>query len=262
MVKDSGPTLKVGEVVKTDGRLWRVGLVNTSRARLDPLTGSIVRCDPMSGRSFSSYGDPINVSPGSILEKVDPETALDGTALARYIRMEEADAVERMDAIQDSSEDETGDYRPTAEDFSDGSLIAPAAEFEEAVYMVAGLAATPGVGKRSTKAFNKSRIAKLKDKKATKPARAKASSGDNKCKCGCGGATGGNFVLGHDARFKGLMLKVERGELTPEKAFPKSVVDAYSWVSSGIKNEKTGTTGKRTTKNYKGEPHSGYASGK
>lgn len=60
--------LKIGDVVAYDGRYWRVGLLNPSRARLDPLTG---RATSIGGSSFTSYGDPVNVSAGAELDVVD-----------------------------------------------------------------------------------------------------------------------------------------------------------------------------------------------
>ena len=71
------------------------------------------------------------------------------------------------------------------------------------------------------------------------------------CSCGCGGKTGGYFVMGHDARFKGWMLQIERGEESKSKLLTPAVIRAYTWVPT-----KGG--GERTTTNYKGEPHKGY----
>lgn len=84
----------------------------------------------------------------------------------------------------------------------------------------------------------------------TRTARPKAEAKLSPCKCGCGGETKSAFVQGHDARFKGLMLKVERGQMTKAEALPK-VYRQYEWVPT-----KAG--GERTTTNYKGEPHKGY----
>ena len=71
------------------------------------------------------------------------------------------------------------------------------------------------------------------------------------CACGCGEQTGGYFVQGHDARFKGRMLKIERGEAKKSELLPAAVIRKYEWVGT-----KGG--GERTTTNYKGEKHSGY----
>jgi hypothetical protein len=118
----------------------------------------------------------------------------------------------------------------------------------------------PGV--HSNKAKNKERMAKLKAKSATRAAgRTKSAPKVPKpCHCGCGQQTGGYFVPGHDARFKGWLLQIERGEATAEDLLPKKVRDQYTWVSSGVKSDE-GVMGKRPTKNYKGEPHTGYVNG-
>lgn len=69
------------------------------------------------------------------------------------------------------------------------------------------------------------------------------------CKCGCGEEVSSHFMMGHDARFKGWLLKVERGQM-PLSQLPPSVRKAYQWVEKG--------EGYIPTTNYKGEPHTGY----
>lgn len=252
---EQAPRLAVGNVVSHDSRLWRVGLVNTSRARLDPLSGSVVIADPTSGRSFNSYGSSVNVSPNAYMDILDPVVVLDGTALARFIRMEENEA-----AMADGGANGELDFerRPVAADFSDNSLIVPPADFEEVVYMANGAVSAIPQG-AANKAKNKARMAALKDKKETRAVgKAKSAPKNPKpCHCGCGNQTGGFFYPGHDARFKGWLLQIERGEETADKLLKKSVRDQYQWVKSGLKGED-GTVGMRPTKNYKGEPHKGY----
>lgn len=260
----------VGRVVSYDGRIWRVGLVNTTRARLDPLTGRVVMADPTSGRTFSSFGDSVNVSPTSYVDEVNVED-LDENALGRYIRMEEA----AMNAEEENGSRKSHKSEPVVADAfrftsdeeegvtDEGTPIVPVeAELEG---KVASAAVTPS---KSLRDRNKQRLAVLKAKKAQraasgggvkasgKPARVKKEPGP--CHCGCGQKTGGYFVPGHDARFKGWLLKIERGEETKEKLLKKSVIDSYKWVRSGIKGED-GTPGERPTTNYKGEQHKGYA---
>jgi hypothetical protein len=71
-----------------------------------------------------------------------------------------------------------------------------------------------------------------------------------KCACGtCSEETLGFFAPGHDARFKGLMVKVERGTL-PLSELPKKLQSAYKFVKRG--------DGYVSTTNYKGEKHNGY----
>lgn len=100
----------------------------------------------------------------------------------------------------------------------------------------ARVAAAPIPGKTKTR---KRTLKKLEKRAAAKSAPkakkarvAKAPKGDNVCTCGCKGKTGGFFVPGHDARFKGQLLKVERGQLKPEDL---KVGGDYkpSWVKSG-----------------------------
>lgn len=72
-------------------------------------------------------------------------------------------------------------------------------------------------GKPSLKEQNATRLAALKAKKANEPKvakepRAKKLDATHDCLCGCGLETGGKFRPGHDARVKGMLYKVERGE--------------------------------------------------
>ena len=74
------------------------------------------------------------------------------------------------------------------------------------------------------------------------------------CLCGtCSEETMGFFAPGHDARFKGLMVKVERGDLAVTD-LPKAVQKAYTFKKRG--------DGFVTTENYKGEKHDGYDTAK
>jgi hypothetical protein len=92
---------------------------------------------------------------------------------------------------------------------------------------------------------------------AAAAAKAKAAAGNGKkeprtvrdCLCGCGEETMSYFVPGHDARFKGWMVKVERGEME-KGALPKPVQNAFKFIKRG--------EGWVTTTNYKGEKHEGY----
>lgn len=61
-------SLVVGTVVRYEGRLWLVGMVNDSRARLDPLTGM----DRTIGdQTFQSYGSSVSVAPNAFLPQAD-----------------------------------------------------------------------------------------------------------------------------------------------------------------------------------------------
>ena len=67
--------LRVGELVRHDGRVWRVDLVNPCRARIAPvsrrhvsyraLTGDLVEFDAADGR-------PLSICPDAEVERVDP----------------------------------------------------------------------------------------------------------------------------------------------------------------------------------------------
>lgn len=79
---------------------------------------------------------------------------------------------------------------------------------------------------------------------------AKLGAQPRPCACGCGEATGGGwFRPGHDARLKGLLLRVERGE-PKEKLLPAVVVERHKWVKRGA--------GEAPTTDYAGRPHQGY----
>lgn len=211
--------LKVGQLCRYDGRIWRIGLVNTSRARLDPVSGFSVT-SPVSGKgSFLTYGTSVNVSPNSTVEVIEEE-ALSDAELRRLMHLEERDG------------------------------------------MASNVAAPPvgEVKEKSLKEKNQERRAGLEQKKAAEKeerekrrAEAKAekvAKSKQPCKCGCGQLTGGFFFPGHDARFKGWMLQIERGQKKPPELLTEEVIKSYKWV----KTEK----GLRTTTNYKGEAHDGY----
>lgn len=120
----------------------------------------------------------------------------------------------------------------------------------------------------SNKDKNKARLELLKQKKAgataakaagngkvagtpstAKVAREKKEKVVRPCKCGCGGQTTAFFLPGHDARFKGWLLKIERGTMEV-KDLPPSIQKEYKWVKHG--------KGMRPTLDYKGNPHTGY----
>lgn len=195
--------LRQGSLYRYENRIWRCGLVNISRARLDPVSGFTV-VSPVSGRgSFLTYGSSVNVSPNSVIPEVS-EDELNDVELKRLMRIEEEEAM---------------------------------------------AVAAPPVGKAPQKEAAKSERREKLAKEPKEP-KAKAEKKMSPCKCGCGEMTGGFFYPGHDARFKGWMLKIERGQAKPEDLLSEEVRKAYKWT----KTEK----GLRTTTNYKGEPHEGY----
>jgi hypothetical protein len=225
--------LKQNSIVRYEGRLWMVGMVNVCRARLDPLTGFTATMSA-SGRSFTTYGASVNVSATSVLDIIDPAD-VDEKVSGR---------IERLKAQNAAASNGTHEAGHNGNNAAGGDDMADETK-------VAG---------QPTPKMDKAKAAKLAKKpvKATKPlgpkpAKVKAEKKPKEqkpCLCGCGEKTGSFFKMGHDARFKGLMLKVERGEKTPDEVFTKAVVAAYKWVKNG--------DGLRTTTNYKGEAHKGY----
>lgn len=214
-------SLAVGNIVRTDGKLWRVGLVNASRARLDPISGSMVTMsNPVSGRTFQVYGASINISPNSIIEVVERDAAsLTDADLQRLLRLEQADR--KGNTMTKEANEQTAEER---------------------------------------KAANKARLEEAKKKKAGESQKARAEKTKknaeakgiklNPCKCGCGEKTGKSFFPGHDARFKGHLLKIEKGIIKKEDALSKAIIAEYKWKKRG--------PGEIPTTNYAGEPHSGY----
>ena len=124
------------------------------------------------------------------------------------------------------------------------------------------VASTP-IAPQTNKEKNAVRLQALKDaKERAKKAKAEGAEGKpakvprekkekvvKPCRCGCGGQTTAFFVPGHDARFKGWLLKVEKGEKKVAE-LPEAVQKGYKWVKRG--------KGAIPTTNYRGEPHSGY----
>lgn len=245
--------LVVGTVVKSGGRLWRIGLVNLSRARLDPLTGIAVVADPSSGRSFQSYGGSINISSTALMEEVDIGD-LDEQTLGRLVRLQSAAELEEVQAQFRAPRRRDENRRPVADDDDEDDMA-------EAVNV--GAVATDG-GKPTKAQLNAARLAQIKANRAEDKAKREARtvkraaegkskgpvSRDNDCQCGCGGKTSKYFVPGHDARFKGWLLKIERGESKPEDLMPKATAAKYTWRNKG--------KGKIPTKLWNGESHTGF----
>lgn len=249
--------LKRGDLVcDTHHRAYLVVMVNQSRARIVPL-------DP--GR------DAIDISPGSPLPKIT------------RAHLTEAQ-IRRLDTM-------TTTATPTTDSTIDQDT-APASHPEDVRSRLAKLArkpaseATPlgqptrGKAKSAAKpdAVAKTpkgdRVAKSATTKVaeaavdgkvaeaaariTKPAAPRPPATVRKCACGCGDETTGFFVPGHDARFKGWLLRIERGEGQPTDYLPKKVADSYEWkpVARIVGDKKV--KGLIPTLNYKGQPHVGY----
>lgn len=259
--------LEVGDLVISDRRVWRVGLVNSSRARLDPVTVAIKERNDWESKDVSPTGlydtaDDYELDDKDIerltqlLERAEDEDLLDEERrLELEIRRESRAEAERIRALQ-STPAHSAVFGPPDDEEND---------------MASGVAGVPGVAaKGSLKEQNQARLAELKKKKAAtaqareeekkaKPKaakKAKAPKEPKPCVCGCGEMTGGFFFPGHDAVFKGKLLKIEKGDAKKEELLDADVIAKYKWVSSGLEG-KVGK-GQRPTTNYKGEPHSGY----
>lgn len=235
-------TLQVGQIVQYESRIWRVGLVNPSRARLDPVSGTT---HELLTAKFTSYGASVNISPTSPLDVLEdkfltPEQHRRAENLAH--RTEESLIIQQPEGFVN-----TGEESAMAE--AVGQPVTPAKS--KAKVPPAAAVAQPTVS--AQKQANKERLANLKAKatqkqeeKAAKPPKEKTV---RPCGCGCGEQVSAYFAQGHDARFKGWMVKVERGTMAV-KDLPPMVQKSYQFKKVG--------EGYVTTKNYKGEPHSGY----
>ena len=92
---------------------------------------------------------------------------------------------------------------------------------KKGVEMAKAKAAAAKAGGTLTKA-----AAKIKAKTAPKQKKLKKT---HDCLCGCGGETFGLFAPGHDARVKGILLKIERGDMGKE-AVPETVAPFVKWI--------------------------------
>lgn len=241
--------LEVGQIVRHDGKIWRVGLVNVSRARLDPVSGSTHQ---MLAKTFTTFGNSINVSSTSPLDEL----------MLIDLNEEERGRLRRLELTARNEQTEEEGESGMATVKAAKPLPAPvkvSAPAPVAKVKAAAPPTEPANGKvaapiSANKVANDQRKASLEAKeesttKEPKPVKTKAVG---PCKCGCGGETTANFVQGHDARFKSWLLKIERGEMTKDQ-LPDGVAEQYKWV----KNPRV-EGGMIPTTNYKGEPHTGY----
>lgn len=204
----SSRSLTEGAIVEYENRYWRVGLVNESRARLDPLQGNRVTVAP--GHSFNSYGSSVNIGPTSALRMITEEE----------LSVEQVARVNRLR------------HGPNTNEGVDPMAVA----------------STPVAPSRKPPVA-KSKVAGMPVARAVKAPTAPVEL--SPCKCGCGKMVAKHFYAGHDARFKGWLLQIERGKLKKEEVLTAPVIAQYKWV-------KTKDGGERPTTNYKGEKHTGY----
>jgi hypothetical protein len=175
-----------------------------------------------------TYGASINVGPTSDLDEVDAST-LNDDDLARLVRLVEREETNVTGSAANPKVESKGERlkRLNAE------RVAKLAESQSKRAAMPGVDLVPP--KPSREASGRMKGPAVKDKQ---------------CKCGCGKLTAGYFYPGHDARFKGWLLKIERGVAKPEDLLTPEVRSSYTWR----KTEK----GLIPTLNYRGEPHPGY----
>jgi hypothetical protein len=257
--------MEVGDLVITHDRVWRVGLVNVSRARLDPVTPA--------GNGRSDW-DSMDVGPTSLVDSGD-DYEFDERDIARLTKMlEDAEFEELLEEerrltaqnreIDRQERERVERFRNTPAHSAVFGSPETSDEGEGNTMAVAEAPVSKPSAAQTLKEKNAKRLADLKAKKAqqaeakkaeggkvAKPPREKKVKEPKACKCGCGGTTNGYFVPGHDAKFKGMLLQIEKGKAKKEDVLDAEVIAEYKWV-------KAAAGGQRPTTNYKGEPHEGY----
>lgn len=224
--------LKEGDVIRmiSDGPLWRVEMVNQSRARCRMTTArrEVERLDTKALGPEVSSGPVFMPIPGT----------------------EEADSYD--DSLDDAEEVEDQGKLTNISPKSAVQRVSRA-ELEKEAHptrsnTVAKVAGIPVAGK-STKQAEADRRAKLANKpkgearpltgaaaKAKAGAREKAPRTVRKCGCGCGEETMSYFVPGHDARYKGWLKKVGDGRLSLDELkglMGKATFAKYVFKKSG-----------------------------
>jgi hypothetical protein len=240
------PALQAGKIIRTGGKLYRVEYVNFSRAYCIPL-------------SKVAEADAVDEMPE------DPES--EGSAKAKQgvkgaINIGPNSIVDSWDSVEEA----------VAATINDSSIKRP--PFPGAKESNVGAVSAIPVGSKSARDADKARMRARNDKaagigtkkgtgalalanrkltgaaaKAKANAKPKAPKELRKCLCGCGEETASYFCMGHDARFKSWMVKIERGDMAVED-LPAVVRKAYEWKKVG--------KGFRTTRDYRGGANSGY----
>lgn len=229
---------QVGDLLRMDNKIWRVGSVSDMRMRLDPVSGFVTK---VLDSEFTSYSGSVNVSPNSVLDRMEEE------GLTQVQRRRVAHLIGREGTTEERTMSEATETVAVAPTTKAGPVAVKVGGVKPAV--AAPVTTTVSANKKA----NADRLAKLKAKSATgekKSPVAKKEKALNQCKCGCDAMVAGNFAQGHDARFKGWLLKIERGQMQV-KELPARVQKAYEWKKKG--------EGMIPTLNYKGEKHTGYA---
>lgn len=248
----ANPALQAGKIIRTGGKLYRVEYVNFSRAYCIPLSkvaevdaedaeeSMIAESEGSAKAKQRTVKGAINIGPNSIVDSWDTESQAVAAMIATSVNKPpfpgaKENKVAAVASIPVSSKSARQ---------ADKERLAKA-EARKRANKSAGIGTKKGTGALAL-ANRKLSGAAAKAKANAKP---KAPKEMKKCLCGCGEETAGFFCMGHDARFKSWMIKIERGDMAVED-LPAVVRKAYEFKKVG--------KGFRTTRNYKGESHQGY----
>lgn len=279
-----GSPLRRGQLIRSiDGRAYQVEYVNYTRAFCRPLSsaGIFTVPDPTTGRvkEIQTVGRGISISPRAHVEHlvVDELTdferrhVMDPNTTTSTTNSMEAPAAVNLNPTKAAKAAPARKNPGVVTDAKPSKLKAAVESKAEAKAKAKAKAdaakeklAAKKDRERIKKEAKQARESERKQKLAAKKAEQKAAAAARKearaavaaakrqthpCKCGCGEETTAHFVQGHDARFKGWLLRIERGEMAV-KDLPVEVQKAYKWVKKG--------DGVIPTTNYKGEKHTGY----
>lgn len=220
--------LRPNEIIRIGTRVYKVDYVNDSRAYclLIPRAGKV----RMSGSETEEETvwasvKGINISPNASVERLTEEDL----------------AVLNLEQPKPEQESEMAVA---------GIPLASKSKARSRADRHSGIGTSKGTGNLAR--AKKTQEEKIADRKIARKKvmdRRQVRLSDKKCLCGCGTNTTNYFAPGHDSKFKSWMVKVERGDMAPEQ-LPASVRKAYDFKKRG--------PGMVTSRNYKGEPHSGY----
>jgi len=213
--------LHAGEIIKIGDRLYRVEMVNQSRAHCRCITAGealqriqqVYREDP----DDESTGKTIDISPRSACERVTEEDLQQGSTETRSVTM--ASKVASIPVAGRSVREREAERKAKLAQKPKGD-------------------ARPLTGAAA---------------KAKANARPKVVKTVRACACGCSGETMSYFIPGHDARYKGWLKKIGDGrtDLTEAKKLmgPKAFAAAGDWKKSG--------KGFKPSISYKGDKYVG-----
>lgn len=236
--------LEAGKIIRTGNKLYRVEYVNASRAYCIPLSqakelDAEEALDPEESGPVKQRAKGINIAPTSLVETWDSEADIppfarpgQPVAVKEKVMGIAAMPIAPRSARQDNRDRELRNAQRKSND------------------RAAGIGTKNGTGalsKANRKLTGAAAVAQAKAKAEGRTP--KEPKTYRKCLCGCGLDTAGHFAIGHDSRFKSWMIKIERGTAVPDD-LPTVVRKAYEFKKVG--------PGFRTTRDYRGNPHTGY----